>query len=518
MRSSIDPRKTWWLWRETQKRLVQWGHALLQGRDYTIQLSPEGTSLNDTLNHIIQVNPQMFPTLDAGKQFRLTQGLLAHEVGHALFSDAWPDQEDNLLCEMTNILEDSRIEKALCVYYPGIVPVIEQLDDRMLKNIPPKLCTDQPDEMQAYTCCLIWRWACGRMEETKMLDRLHITTEARILWSKVRPLVEEAWTAANTREVIDIARKVLRILDLKLEKSPSRMPGMSTNIPRAKSMSAHSFPSGPAETQPGLGLDSKMDTPMEQDHFSQPKPYIDLENQAAPYARQLTDSLKVPTPDVHLVPHEYAGRFNIRQDLRSPETPNLARRSMGDSARSLALYVLVDRSGSMCEVDADVRLALMTIYLAATSLEIPIGIAYFGAADHLESTDRVFELTPLASFVQEDVKALIAGFEGVTGAEFLNWALDLAKKRLFSRSERDQVLIIIHDGKPVYKGEDGDDWELSRARIRHLENLLITTIGVYLGTNSEDHYQLNILFPRLITTSGKALPEKLGALLRSLAR
>jgi hypothetical protein len=517
MRTSIDPRKTWWLWRDTQNRLIKWGHALLQGRAYTIQLSSEGASLNDTQNHIIQVNPQMFPTLDARRQFRLTQGLLAHEVGHALFSDAWPDQEDNLLCEMTNILEDSRIEKALRVYYPGIGPMIDQLDDRMMKNIPPKLCADQPDEMQAYTCCLIWRWACGRMKDSKMLDRMHISAQARILWGKVKPLVEEAWKADSTREVIDIARGVLRILDLKLDRLPSRMPGMSSDIPREKSTSARAFPIAPAETQPGLGLDSDTDRPVEEDHFSQPKPYLDLENQAAPYARQLTESLKVPTPDVHLAPHEYAGRFNIRQDLRTPETPNLARRYVGESARNLALYVLVDRSGSMCEVDTDVRLAMMTIYLAATSLEIPIGIAYFGAADHLESTDRVFELTPLLSTVQEDVKALIAGFEGVTGAEFLNWALDLAEKRLASRPERNRVLVIIHDGKPVYKGEDGDDWELSRAHIRHLENQPITTIGVYLGTNPEDHYQLKILFPRLITITGKVLPEKLGALLRSLA-
>jgi hypothetical protein len=518
MKTTMDPHKTWWLWRDTQNRLIQWGHALLQGKAYTIQLSPDGQTFNDAHNQIIQVNPQMFSGLEVEKQFRLTQGLLAHEVGHALFSNAWPDQEDNLLCEMTNILEDGRIENALSIYYPGIGPVIEKLNDRMLKSVPPKICTDLPAEMQAYTCCLVWRWACGQISETKMLDRLHVSADARMLWDKVKPLVEVAWKARETKKVIEIAREILNLLDLKKEQVPSRLPGMSSNIPRERSGEVKSFPNGPSEIQPGPGMGSTADMPVYQDHFSLPKPYIDLENRAAPFARQLADSLKVPTPAVRLGPHEYAGRFNARQDLRTPETPNLARLVRGDAARSLALYVLVDRSGSMCEVDADVRLAMMIIYLAATSLEIPIGITYFGAADHLESPDRVFELTPVRSTVSEEVKALIAGFEGVTGAEFLNWGLLLAEKILAQRPERNKVLVVIHDGKPVYKGEDGDDWELSCTHLRRLDSQLITTFGIYLGTNPEDQAPLKILFPRMIITSGKDLPEKLGALLRGLAR
>ena len=193
----------------------------------------------------------------------------------------------------------------------------------------------------------------------------------------------------------------------------------------------------------------------------------------------------------------------------------MARMVRGDAARNLALYVLVDRSGSMCVVDADVRQAMMIIYLAATSLEIPIGITYFGSADHLESPDRVFELTPVQSMVNEEVKPLIAGFEGVTGAEFLNWGLLLAEKSLAQPPERTKVFIVIHYGKPVYKE---DDWELSCTHLRRLESQLITTFGIYLGTTPEDQTSLKILFFLMIITSGKDLPEKLGALLRGLAR
>jgi len=133
--------------------------------------------------------------------------------------------------------------------------------------------------------------------------------------------VEESWKAKETKRVIEIAREVLNLLDLKKEQVPSRLPGMSSIIPRERSGEVKSFPDGPSEIQPGPGMGSPADMPVYQDHFSLPKPYIDLENQAAPYARQLADSLKVPTPEVRLDPHEYAGRFNMRQDLRTPETP-----------------------------------------------------------------------------------------------------------------------------------------------------------------------------------------------------
>jgi nitric oxide reductase activation protein len=172
----------------------------------------------------------------------------------------------------------------------------------------------------------------------------------------------------------------------------------------------------------------------------------------------------------------------------------------------------------MCDMNPDVQLALMTLYLAATSAAVPIGIAFFGSGDHRGSTDRVFEVTPISSGSKEEVKALIAGYEGITGAEFLHWAIQKGEANLAARSESKKVLIVIHDGKPVYKEEDGDDWELSCTRLLNIECRSITPVGVYLGNNPEDLVQLKTLFPRFIHTTGNALPERLGLLLRGLAR
>jgi hypothetical protein len=519
MKALDDPRRIWWIWRDVQLRLTKWTHALLQGRAYKIFLKATGSAFNDPSNHIIQVNPQLFARLEPDRQFQLTQGLLAHEVGHALFTDAWPGHGEDLLREMTNMLEDERIERAIVIAYPGIRAVIRKLGDRLLADLRFAQCEDYAAEMKVYACCLIWRWASSRMTESGMLEKMHATEQAHTLWKTVRPLVESAWSAPYTRWVIDIARKVLETLGLDPDDPPTRcVPGLSFDIPMERRDATCCFPDKPSDVQPGLGVPNARGSASAQDQFSKPKPYLELENQAAPLACQLAESLKVPVENARSVPHAYMGRFNLRQDLRTPETPNLARLEKDRSSRSLALYILVDRSGSMCDLNPDVQLALMTMYLAAVSAAIPIGITFFGSGDHRGSTDRVFEVTPIASGLKEEVKALIAGYEGVTGAEFLHWAIHRGEDSLAARPESKKVLIVIHDGKPVYKEDDGDDWELSCARLRYIESRSITPIGVYLGNNLEDLVQLKALFPRFIHTTGKALPDRLGLLLRGLSR
>jgi len=77
------------------------------------------------------------------------------------------------------------------------------------------------------------------------------------------------------------------------------------------------------------------------------------------------------------------------------------------------------------------------------------------------------------------------------------------------------VLLVIHDGEPVYNGKLGNDYQLSITRLRRLERQGITPIGLYLGENC-NMAQLEALFPRLVITSGERLPEKLGNMLMSL--
>ena len=118
---------------------------------------------------------------------------------------------------------------------------------------------------------------------------------------------------------------------------------------------------------------------------------------------------------------------------------------------------------------------------------------------------------------QEPVKALIAGFAGRTHFEFLDWGLARAETALMACAERSKVLVIIHDGEPVYDSRLGSDWKLSRAHLLRLERQGLIPIGVYLGDDFDLMAKLHKLFPRLIVCSNNDLPDKLGNLLRSLA-
>lgn len=526
-----DPRTTWWIWRKVQTRLTKWTLALLQGRRYTVRLEPEGTGCHDRRSRLIRANPQMFPEEPPETQFRAVQGLLAHEVGHALFTDGWPERpQQSALRWLVNALEDQRIEAAIGVYYPGVVPALRLLGD--LTYAGQSSLSSLPPGEQALGCCLAWRWANTRGGESEMLERLEVNPAGQEQWAKVRSLVEAAWSALDTAGVIELGQQILDLLDL----PPTRpMPeqlaqGAGDDVPGEASGGALPFPTTACnQTQPGLGqTPDKGHDPLEladaphEDDFSLPAPYLALEDAARPLATRLFEALKQPTLEIRRLPHEWQGRYSFRQEVRTPETPFLQHSGVDLAVRSLALYVLVDRSGSMYTVRDEVRLALMIIYLAATELSsdsgqglgIPTGMAYFGA--HVPD-GAVFEVAALSPCSNEAAKALIAGYEGCTSQEFLDWGLRQAEQALRLRPEKLRVVLILHDGQPVYKGRLGDDWELSRATLRRLDRSGITPIGIYLGNDPDDLSKLKQLFSYMVVCSGKELPEKLGNVLRSIA-
>ena len=96
-------------------------------------------------------------------------------------------------------------------------------------------------------------------------------------------------------------------------------------------------------------------------------------------------------------------------------------------------------------------------------------------------------------------------------------ALDRAISDLQVRSERDKIIVCLHDGQPVWSGREGRDWDLSVARLKLAEQKGIKSIGLFLGEGEEELRKMQRLFPRLIATTPDRLPEKLGSMLISLA-
>ena len=166
------------------------------------------------------------------------------------------------------------------------------------------------------------------------------------------------------------------------------------------------------------------------------------------------------------------------------------------------------------------------ISLAAVKVGIPIGIAYFGeddfyagdahiSPDLITVEQTVAEVANLYTSNDELVKALIAGYTGWSSEEYLDWGLRKAEAELRRRPERLLVLLIIHDGEPIYRTHSASDWDLSLAHLRSLEQAGVITIGIHLGHDNIE--KLQTLFPRLVNCpNGESLPDKLGRMLMSL--
>ncbi len=513
----------WWIWRPVQERLVKWTLALLQGRRYRVRLRVGGTGHHDPQKHEIQANPEMFPNEPEDVQFRVTQGILAHEVGHAFFTDAWPEAWQNILCQLANMLEDQRIERAITVTYPGVSPVIRLVGDLCYRDAPSKVNAMAP-ALMAFGACLWWRWACDRDTEENFQ---HVTllddAEAFALWSKVRPLVEAAWSAPNTSEVIRLAKAILLLLDIPESRVALDLPFVDYDVPQERDEEALPFPLNPANVQPGLGTSNvhehgKGRAPAQVEQ----QPYIDIEDEARPLARRLAQALRIPQPDRSPVPVASGGRYQFRQEIRTPDTPFLYTEDEAEDNPPVAIHLLVDRSGSMGYIEESVRLALMMVWLAGQELETPVAISVFG--DSSDPHEGEFDpVDTIAGFGERDemAKALIAGYRGHTGAEYLHWGLEVAEKSLRDRPERQKVIIVVHDGQPIWEPDEDTggltDWQLSLADIDRLTRHGYLVVGVYLGTDKTDQTQMEQLFAgRLIACATAQLPDKLGAMLVSL--
>lgn len=498
----------WWWRRANVERLTNWALYLLQGRRYRVELTDVvPTGAHYPKEKLIRANPGAFGKSDE-EQFTATQGVLAHEVGHALFTGAWPDQREGALCLLVNILEDERIERAICTLYPGIEPAIRFTGDLAYGQSASAKAFDESSKLNL---CLAWRWAHSRDGEPAMLKKFRVPTTFLPTWERVRPLVEAAWVAPDTTEVIRLGREVLRLLGIRETQLVSQPRGVSAGgISRTRGDEPLPLPDGPADIAPGLELSASHGWGFGRrvSNLAKGAPFIAVEDAAHPLAWALIQRMQEERPESRPTPHEYRGRFNVRQELRSPETPCLVRDDPARRPRSLALAVLLDRSGSMQAMNQKVRLATMALSLACEGLEVPLRVWQFGGNETPPDHDLVVDLAPGSPLSDED-KALIAGYEGTTGSEMLSWCLPEASGWLTGRPERLKALIVVHDGEPVYP----NDRERVAKLIPEIEHEAVV-IGLCL--DADVARAMRDLFARLVVAEPEQLPERLASLLEAL--
>jgi len=440
----------WWEWRPAIDRLLTWGRALLRGRKYRILLNVRDPHLGweHAESETICLNPvriaRTVPDWDlaSGRTaiWNAARAVLAHEVGHARYSDKYP--EEALLGSVVNALDDERIERAMAATNGVLVLLFDEMGTAVWKKSG---VTDDSD-LGVLSACLLWRWEYDHPE----LDSLiHMSGHWRQVWEdEVRPRVEQAWEAGTTAEVETLAREILDVLSL----DPDAVVP-SWVLPAKDSDGSEEAGVVPDDLGPTSSLDEDPDYEPPGQPGNPPLPlgsYLDLEAEVRACANRLAAQLKVdPQPD-RWETVEYGGRYSFRQECRTPDTPN--RTLIQSPDPQVAIGLLVDRSTSMNDhgLMDGVRRAVMMLLLTCEQLKhVALEITVF------ERDERVlpFDGAP------EDAKPMIGGLSTAGSTAMLQPLLGVIS-RVSQRPERRKAVLVIHDGEP-----DQSQWNACQAAI-----------------------------------------------------
>lgn len=379
----------WWQWRNIQERLRLFGRALQGPEPYRIEFAddPGLTGLTDFSRRLVRVNPEMFPDLRPRARYDITKAVLCHEAGHRRFTE--PTELSPVVHMVSNILEDQRIESLMMEEFAGTRPLIRMLTEALYERSPELEATDDPGHVIA--AALQYRWACRLGLPLK--GELSPANEE--LWQQVRPLAKKAWVAGSSLEVDRIAGRIVRLLDLKEHQVPAWVAVLLDKCEGARERgdgSERRAPAPPTGFGPGDGSDAPRE-PFDGEvvpnrgragegrYPIQPKPYLELEEGAAPLARQLVEELSLDAPAPEPEPAERGGRFSVRQYVRDRSSPFLTPQEDVDAPPSLAVRVVIDHSASMNHrQDGRTRIesvaeAAMMLHLACEALAIDHQVA-----------------------------------------------------------------------------------------------------------------------------------------------
>jgi len=187
----------------------------------SVRVTQEGLSAfveNDPrTNKPIRVNLPYLPDNASDQLIAAVQGFLDHEVAHVLFTDFNVKSGNKELHNLTNLLEDSRVEKLMAKKYRGSYSNLENTGNFFLDNvISPEFerlqAEGAPDEQLVSSLFTPMMRALSGQElyADYLKDKMPIIQD---LWDKLTPLKPELEKLASTKDAARIANRVYKILN-----------------------------------------------------------------------------------------------------------------------------------------------------------------------------------------------------------------------------------------------------------------------------------------------------------------
>lgn len=411
----------------TLERFSSYAAALVRYYSRRSDFTTRLTSTIDTACVIpsrkqVLINPEWDPApreylsrVQVSGHERLTltlEATAAHEAAHIRFSGDWPG---GLLGQLVNSLEDERIERLQAADFP-LQRAFVFLGDYTL------LSGEQNEAFfTARAGILLWRFQHDFPHEVWSTDEPE--------WDSVKPLVERAWVAADTDEVVALAREIMAIL------------GLDESAPEDAELSDLGM-RGDGEAAPAEDV-GETQTPGSGSGGVPPKPDDDLESfgnlderlaLARPLASQLERILKAPRRAGTALSRS-RGRLSVRRVIRGEERPFEKKCEHVEKPRRI--IVLHDISYSMGTFHPENA----QYHAVLTSLALELACARLGVKFALISFDDVSQVERPFEMPKNEALVKVASL-----ASRNNTALYPALKNMQALVEPSDLVFILCDG------------------------------------------------------------------------
>lgn len=197
--------------------------AAAYGEKFGVKVAIGGdTAYTDGQTIVVPNIPDSYPHMDA------VWGYLAHEAAHVRFTDFSVARRPGLHADLSNILEDCRIERGMIEVYPGTAQTLNEVARYMAQAGHYEHVTkdDHPASiLEAF--CLYWlqSQAVGQSVLQPYLDSSRVALEEafpRGVVVRLNALLRKAVGAKSTAEVVALTEEIMKMLEEEKQKEEQK--------------------------------------------------------------------------------------------------------------------------------------------------------------------------------------------------------------------------------------------------------------------------------------------------------
>lgn len=478
------------------------------------------------------LNAEVLPKAGPTDQFVSAVFLAAHERAHARWTDFVAEDfnardpktgqqmttsdgkpyPDRALHNCWNILEDERIERLLGRDFPHLHRYLKSGNELLLALVQPVQPTDDPAQVLTH---VLRRRLCTR---AGIVEPNRLSKKNRDLLAKCEPLLDEAFGCTSSRRVVEIAREVLKILQIDGSGGGGTSIAILSGQKGKRGSGDEAESSGATEEEGQLyavevsgDLSEELEELMTGIGYSPevrrggsitPAPYAELLREVLPYAAPLRHLFQVPPSKRSTIYEESGARLSMRALKRTPKTP-FRTDTPPTKKGHIALTLVIDDSGSM--MGAREHQAKLTALLCNEALAGVHKVRAVLAPSGRVAIDRGFK---------EMSRAFVAGYDSNSGTHYARvMEQELAKLEALGKGYT-RYLILVADGQSG--SEDGRHCAKLVARARK-KGIHTFGIGIEMGQEGTDFFG-QIFGPQYLALSqATELPSRMQSLLRRAA-